>query len=206
MGPLWCHWNSPIGGSSSTRALIPCDTPPNSSTDLIASPNVKTMKRQGTRVRSLVRNTLGVKGRAKVLGWGLGWVTSMSIIHTDLHKPNNKLISAYLEHFWCTKMATIDSQNSPWPGLGEATTFPLTLFYVSGHGANTQMSFCPRTPKLGIPKFPKLGLSWLWRPIPLCVNLRLRWSLKQIIALVDIFSMICCTPLAHKEIKAILDF
>ncbi len=31
--------------------------------------------------------------------------------------------------------------------LGEATTFPLIIFYVLGHGANTQMSFCPETPK-----------------------------------------------------------
>jgi hypothetical protein len=32
---------------------------------------------------------------------------------------------------------------------------------------------------LGIPKFPKFGLSQLWRPITFCVNLWLRWSLKQ---------------------------
>jgi hypothetical protein len=27
--------------------------------------------------------------------------------------------------------------------LGETTTFPLIVFYVLGHGANIQMSFCP---------------------------------------------------------------
>jgi hypothetical protein len=32
--------------------------------------------------------------------------------------------------------------------LGEATTFPLIVFFVPNHGANTQMSFCPGTPKL----------------------------------------------------------
>jgi hypothetical protein len=37
---------------------------------------------------------LGVEGCVAALGWGLGWVTSESIIHTDLHKPNNKLINA----------------------------------------------------------------------------------------------------------------
>jgi hypothetical protein len=31
--------------------------------------------------------------------------------------------------------------------LGEATTFPLIVFYVLGHGTSTQMSFCPRTLK-----------------------------------------------------------
>jgi hypothetical protein len=32
---------------------------------------VKTMEGQGVRVRSLTRNTLGVEGRVKALGWGL---------------------------------------------------------------------------------------------------------------------------------------
>ncbi len=32
--------------------------------------------------------------------------------------------------------------------LGEATTFPLIVFFVPNHGVDTQMSFCPRTPKL----------------------------------------------------------
>jgi hypothetical protein len=45
--------------------------------------------------------------------------------------------------------------------LGEATFFPLIVFFVLGHGACTQMSFCLGTPKLGIPKFPKLGLLTL---------------------------------------------
>jgi hypothetical protein len=30
-----------------------------------------------------------------------------------------------------------------------------------------------------IPKFPKLGLLQLWRPITLCANLRLKWGLKK---------------------------
>jgi hypothetical protein len=32
--------------------------------------------------------------------------------------------------------------------LGEATTFSLIVFSILGHGTNTQMSFCPGTPKL----------------------------------------------------------
>jgi len=31
--------------------------------------------------------------------------------------------------------------------LGEATTFPLLVYYVPAHGTNTQMSFCPKTLK-----------------------------------------------------------
>jgi hypothetical protein len=42
------------------------------------------------------------------------------------------------------------------------------------------MSFCPGTPKLGVPKFLKLGLLRLWSPITSCSNLQLKWDLKQI--------------------------
>jgi hypothetical protein len=42
-------------------------------------------------VRSLTRNTSGVEGHAKALGWGLQQVTSKSIIHTNLHKPKKQI-------------------------------------------------------------------------------------------------------------------
>jgi hypothetical protein len=58
------------------------------------------------------------------------------------------------------------------PYLGEATTFPFVVYSMSGHGANTQMSFCSRTPR-------KLGVLQLWSPITLCADLQLRGSLKQ---------------------------
>jgi hypothetical protein len=32
---------------------------------------------------------------------------------------------------------------------------------------------------VGVSKFSQLGLPWLWGPITLCVNLSLRWGLKQ---------------------------
>jgi hypothetical protein len=65
-------------------------------------------------VRSLAHSTSKVEGHAGVLGWGLGRLTSESIIHTDLHKPNNKLVSAQLEHFWCMDklQANTDSRDS----------------------------------------------------------------------------------------------
>jgi hypothetical protein len=33
------------------------------------------------------------------------------------------------------------------PNLKEGTTLPFIIFFVAGHGASTQMSFCPETPK-----------------------------------------------------------
>jgi len=55
---------------------------------------VKTTEREKVGVHSLVHNTLGVEGRAGAPRWGLGRLTSNSITHMDLHKPNNKLVSA----------------------------------------------------------------------------------------------------------------
>jgi len=80
------------------------------------------------------------------------------------------------------------------PDLGETTTFPLIVFFVLGHKACTQMSFCFGTPKLGISKFLKLGFSQLWRPITSYANLQLRWGLKQIFSPCwDFFNYVCQT-------------
>jgi hypothetical protein len=70
------------------------DAPPNSWIDSTTSPKVKTSEKQGVGAYSLGHNTLRVEGHAGALGWGLGRVTSRSIIHMALHKPNNKLTNA----------------------------------------------------------------------------------------------------------------
>jgi hypothetical protein len=76
--------------------------PQNSLIDSNANPKMETIKEKKVRVRSLVRNILGGGGgRVGVLGWGLRQMTSESIIHIDVHKPNNKFINAWLEQFWC---------------------------------------------------------------------------------------------------------
>jgi len=58
-----------------------------------ASSNVKTTE-EGMGIHSLARSILGVEGRAGALRWALGRVTSRSVIHMNLHKPNNKLVNA----------------------------------------------------------------------------------------------------------------
>ncbi len=62
--------------------------------DSTTNPKVKIMEGKGVAVCSLARSTLGVHGHAGALGQGLGRVTSKSIIHMDLHKPNNTLVNA----------------------------------------------------------------------------------------------------------------
>jgi hypothetical protein len=114
----------------------------------------------------------GVEGRVGAPGWGLGWMTSRSITHMGLHKPN----TSCLMHSWNTFGARTNhgqtQTHKTHHGLnsGEATTFPLIVFSMPSHRANTQV---------GVPKLLKLGLSQLWRPITLSVNLWLRWGLKK---------------------------
>jgi hypothetical protein len=61
---------------------------------LVVSPKVKTSKGKGVGAHSLACNTSGVEGCVGASGWGLGRLTSNSITHLDLHKPNSKLVSA----------------------------------------------------------------------------------------------------------------
>jgi hypothetical protein len=60
--------------------------------DSTTSPKVKAME-GGVGAHSMAHNTSRVEGHVRVLGWGLGRLTSKSITHTDLQKPNNKLVS-----------------------------------------------------------------------------------------------------------------
>ncbi len=54
----------------------------------------KTTEREGVGACSLTHSTLGLEGCVGAPGWGLGRLTSKSLIHTNLHKPNNRLVSA----------------------------------------------------------------------------------------------------------------
>jgi hypothetical protein len=50
------------------------------------------------------------------------------------------------------------------PDLGEATTFPLIVYFVPLHEAHIQMAFCPGTPKFGSPEIPKVETSAILSP------------------------------------------
>jgi len=69
------------------------DAPPHSLKGSNVNWKVKTTKEEGVGVCSLAYDTLGVKGCVGAPGWGFGRMTNKLIIHTDLHKPNNKLVS-----------------------------------------------------------------------------------------------------------------
>jgi hypothetical protein len=60
---------------------------------------METTEKEKVGVHSLTHNISKVEGHAEVPRWVFGRVISKSIIHTDLHKPNNKLVNVRLEHF-----------------------------------------------------------------------------------------------------------
>jgi len=63
--------------------------------------------------------------------------------------------------------------------LGEATTFPLyTILCVWPRGQHPN-GILSQDSKVRVPKFPKLGFLQLWKPITLCADIRLKWSLTQ---------------------------
>jgi hypothetical protein len=62
--------------------------------DSTSNPKMKIIKGEGIKLRFLARSISGVEGRVGALRWGVGRLTSKSITHMDLHKPNNKLIGA----------------------------------------------------------------------------------------------------------------
>jgi hypothetical protein len=113
---------------------------------------------------------------------GVGRGTSNSIIHADMHKSNNKLISAKFEHFWCydKPKANSNSQDSPWPRLGGSHHLPPYSILCASPRGPYPNGILSRDSQMGVPKFSKLRLLQLWGPITLCAYLRLRWSSKKI--------------------------
>ncbi len=118
----------------------------------------------------------GGKGVCQSSEMGLRRLTSNSITHMDLHKPNNKLVNVQLEHLWCTNEPRVNtnSQDSPRLGLGgnqHLLLYSILCAWPLDQHPNVILS---QNSQVGIPKFPKLGLSQLWRPVTLCIDLQLR--------------------------------
>jgi hypothetical protein len=72
-----------------------------------------------------------------------------------------------------------NSQDSPWPGLGGSHHLPpYSILYASPQDPHLN-GFLSQDSQVGVPKFPNLGFSRLWRPITFFADLRLIWGLKQ---------------------------
>jgi hypothetical protein len=106
------------------------------------------MERKGVRVRPLAHNTSRVKGPVGTLGCGLKQMTNRSIIHTNMHKPNNKLVNVSWNTFGerTNHKHTQTHKIHHSPDLGEAITFPFILFYVISHRATSKCHFVSGLP------------------------------------------------------------
>ncbi len=149
---------------------ITINAPLSSLMDSTTSPKVKTTEGKGVGARCLVHNTSRVEGCAGAPRWDQD---KRQVVQLFTWTYTNQTISQ-LVHSGSTFSARTN-HGQTWthktrhgPDLGEATTVRRIVYFVLGHGTNTQMSFCPR-----VPKFPKLGLSQLWRLVTLCENLQL---------------------------------
>jgi len=91
--PLGINFLKKAKNSLNKKKVIQTDAPPSSLMDSIVSPKVKTTE-GGVGAHSLACNTSGVEGHVGAPGWRLGRLTSKSITHMNLHKTNNKLVSA----------------------------------------------------------------------------------------------------------------
>jgi hypothetical protein len=65
----------------------------------------------------------------------------------------------------CSTFGARTSHGQTWihtthhgPDLGEASTFPIIVYYVPLYEAHIQMAFLSYDSQVGVPKFPKLGL------------------------------------------------
>jgi hypothetical protein len=93
---------------------------------------------------------------SQLFTWTCTNQTTSSLLH------NLSTFGAYTNHGQTWTHKTHHS-----PDLGEATTFLLIIFSMFGHGACTQMPFCPETPMT------------LEGAIMFCVDSRLKWGLKK---------------------------
>jgi hypothetical protein len=73
----------------------------------------------------------------------------------------------------------MDSQDSPRPGLGGRHHRPPYTIFCAWEWDQHPTVILSRDSQVAVPKFLKLRFLRLWRPITLCVDLQLRWGLKQ---------------------------
>jgi hypothetical protein len=115
---------------------------------------------------------------------GACWSSRMTSFNHS-HKPAQNQTTSWLVHSWNTFSARTSNGQTQihkihhGPNLGEATTFPLIVLLYASPRSPHPNGLLSRDSQIGVPKFPRLGLLRLWGPINLCVDLRLRWSLKQ---------------------------
>ncbi len=174
-GFLRCHQNSSISGSSSTKTLRPCDTPPNSLKDSNVNLKMKTMKK-GATICSFVRST----SRVRRVCWSfeMGNKTSGKWVNYSYGYAQTKqqvgqcIVGTFLVHGQTMGIHEFTRLTRPEFG-GSHHLPPYSILYDQPWGLQPNVIFF-KTSKSGILKFRKLGFLPLWKPITSCVNLQLK--------------------------------
>jgi hypothetical protein len=111
---------------------------------------------------------------------GLGRLTSNSIITWTY---TNQTTSWLVPH-WSTLVHGRATGKHEFTRIITARTWgsyhlpPYSIPYVWPWDQHPNV-ILSRDSQVGVPKFPKLKLMWLWGPITLCADLQLKWGLKQ---------------------------
>jgi hypothetical protein len=139
------------------------------------------MEEQRVGARSLTRNILRGRGACWSFRMGIGRMKNINYSH----EPPQNQTRSWLMHSLTTFVAKTSHGQTRIhkihhaPDLGEATTFPLIIYFVPLHEAHIQMTFCPETLKWESQNCQSWDFCNFGAPITLRVDLRFRWGLKQ---------------------------
>jgi len=122
--------------------------------------------------------------------------------------PTNKLVRTHSAHFqcWDKPWATLDSLDSPRPGLGGSHHLPpYSILCSSPPHLHPNASFS-RDSQSGVPKLSWFGLLGLWAFISSCPKLVSGRGLNQNFSSPRELSNVCRTSPAHIGIGSIPNF
>jgi len=96
-------------------------------------------------------------------------------------KTNPKLVKTHFASIWCwdKPRATLDSLDSPRPGLGGSHHLPPYSILCSSLREPHPNGTFSRDSQGGVPKLSRVGLSRLWTLISPGSDLRLEWGSNQ---------------------------
>jgi hypothetical protein len=163
------HWSPWMKITFNIFVILPnFDAPPSSLMDSTASLEVKIT--EGIGAYSLVRSISGVKGHAGVLGSELGRLTNNQLLTQTC---TNQTTSWWL-HNWNIFGARMN-HGQTWTHKthhgSKSHHLPLYNTICAWPGDQHPNVILSRDSQVGVPKFPKLGLPWLWGLVILCVDI-----------------------------------
>jgi hypothetical protein len=123
----------------------------------------------------------GWEGRAESSGIRLGRGTSYLVIRSCIQIQPTSWLELILHLFWCwdKPRATLNSLDSPWPGLkGSHHLSPYSILCSSPPHLHPNGSFS-RDSQNGVPKLSRFGLPGLWAFITFRPELGLGRGLNQ---------------------------